>query len=72
MYDAAQGADVLLLMTEWRQYRSPDFERLKTIMGTDPVVVDGRNQWDRTLLEGMGFRYAGIGRGYSPNQVTNG
>lgn len=62
MYEAAEGADALLLVTEWRQYRGPDFERLKALMRDDPVIVDGRNQWDRPLLEGLGFRYAGVGR----------
>jgi UDPglucose 6-dehydrogenase len=61
-YDAAHGAHALLLMTEWRQYRSPDFERLKAAMADDPVIVDGRNQWDRAQLEALGFRYVGIGR----------
>ncbi len=60
-YTAAEGAHGLLLVTEWRAYRSPDFERLQSIMAT-PAVFDGRNQWDRSLLEGMGFHYDGIGR----------
>lgn len=62
MYQAAQGAHALLLMTEWRQYRSPDFPRLRAAMANDPVIIDGRNQWDRAELEALGFRYAGIGR----------
>jgi UDPglucose 6-dehydrogenase len=61
MYDAAKGAHALLLCTEWRQYRSPDFERLKQLMA-EPVLLDGRNQWERELVEPMGFRYAGVGR----------
>ncbi len=60
-YKAAEGADALLLVTEWRQYRSPDFARLKALMRT-PVIIDGRNQWDREELEAMGFQYAAIGR----------
>lgn len=60
-YEAAQGADGLLLVTEWREYRSPDFDRLKQALN-QPIVIDGRNQWDRARLEGMGFRYASIGR----------
>ena len=60
-YDAAEGADALLLVTEWRQYRSPDFARLKGVM-REPNLVDGRNQWDRAQVEELGFRYAGIGR----------
>ncbi len=60
-YAAAEGADALLLVTEWREYRSPDFERMKSVLG-QRILIDGRNQWDRARLEGMGFRYAGIGR----------
>ncbi|MBV1859248.1 MAG: UDP-glucose/GDP-mannose dehydrogenase family protein [Nannocystaceae bacterium] len=61
-YEAVEGADCLMLMTEWRQYRSPDFAKIKSLMGEDPVIVDGRNQYDRDSLESMGFKYAGIGR----------
>ncbi|MBC8072350.1 MAG: UDP-glucose/GDP-mannose dehydrogenase family protein [Deltaproteobacteria bacterium] len=61
MYEAAKGAHALLLVTEWRQYRSPDFGRLKQLMA-EPVLLDGRNQWDRAQLEAAGFRYAGVGR----------
>ena len=60
-YEAAEGAHGLLLVTEWREYRSPDFERLKRIMAR-PSLFDGRNQWDRALLENLGFFYTGIGR----------
>ncbi len=60
-YEAAEGADGLLLVTEWRQFRSPDFERLKQQLRT-PVLFDGRNQWDRAHLESLGFAYHGIGR----------
>ncbi|MBK6919124.1 MAG: UDP-glucose/GDP-mannose dehydrogenase family protein [Deltaproteobacteria bacterium] len=61
MYEAARGAHGLLLVTEWRQFRSPDFSRLKQLMA-EPVLIDGRNQWDRAQVEAMGFRYAGVGR----------
>jgi hypothetical protein len=61
-YTALEGADCLLLMTEWRQYRSPDFAKIKSLMGENPVLIDGRNQYDRASLEAMGFKYAGIGR----------
>jgi UDPglucose 6-dehydrogenase len=60
-YEAARGADAVLLCTEWRQYRSPDFERLREVMaGT--ALFDGRNQWDRAEVEAVGFSYSGIGR----------
>lgn len=60
-YEAAEGAHALLLVTEWRQYRSPDFARLKALMA-ELKLIDGRNQWDRAHVEGLGFTYSGIGR----------
>jgi UDPglucose 6-dehydrogenase len=60
-YDAAKGAHALILVTEWRQYRSPDFERLRASMA-EPNLLDGRNQWERNVVERLGFRYAAIGR----------
>jgi UDPglucose 6-dehydrogenase len=61
MYEAARGAHALLLVTEWRQFRSPDFDRLRELMA-EPVLLDGRNQWDRAQVEAAGFRYTGVGR----------
>ncbi len=61
-YAAAQGADALLVVTEWREFRSPDFERLREAMRT-PVVYDGRNLYEPRLLASFGFEYQGIGRG---------
>jgi UDPglucose 6-dehydrogenase len=60
-YAAAEGADALILATEWRQYRSPDFERLAKIM-KGKWLFDGRNQWERADVEPLGFTYSGIGR----------
>lgn len=60
-YDALEGSHGLLLVTEWRQYRNPDFERIKSAL-VEPNLIDGRNQWDRARAEEMGFKYAGIGR----------
>jgi UDPglucose 6-dehydrogenase len=60
-YEAAKGADALVLATEWRQYRSPDFARLKQSMAQQ-VLFDGRNQWEREHLESLGFSYYGVGR----------
>ncbi len=61
-YDCAEGADVLALVTEWHEYRRPNFERLRGLMRT-PVVVDGRNVWEPAELQAAGFTYYGIGRG---------
>ena len=60
MYDAADGADVFALMTEWRQFRLPSWNVIKKVMQGN-VVVDGRNIYDRKELEEMGFVYTRIG-----------
>ena len=60
MYDAADGADVFALMTEWRQFRMPSWNVIQKVM-TGNVVVDGRNIYDRQELEEMGFIYTRIG-----------
>jgi len=60
-YAAAEGADALLLVTEWNEFRQPDFQRLKRIM-RQPVLFDGRNVWDREKVRALGFVYHGIGR----------
>ena len=60
-YAAAEGADVLLLLTEWREFRSPDFERLRRTM-KQPVVFDGRNVYDPDAMAQLGFEYVAIGR----------
>ncbi len=60
MYDAADGADVFALMTEWRQFRMPSWNVIKKVM-TGNVVVDGRNIYDRVELEELGFVYTRIG-----------
>ncbi|NND00309.1 MAG: UDP-glucose/GDP-mannose dehydrogenase family protein, partial [Gammaproteobacteria bacterium] len=61
LYDATDGADALLLITEWKAFRSPDFARLKQQMNA-AIVFDGRNIYDPALLRKQGFEYAGIGR----------
>lgn len=60
MYDAADGADVFALMTEWRQFRMPSWNVIKKVM-TGNLIVDGRNIYDRQELEEMGFVYTRIG-----------
>lgn len=61
MYDAATGAEALAVVTEWHEYRRPDFVRIKGLM-KNPAVFDGRNVWDPAELRGFGFWYSGIGR----------
>lgn len=60
MYDAADGADVFALMTEWHQFRMPSWNVIKKVM-IGNVVVDGRNIYDRQELEELGFVYTRIG-----------
>jgi UDPglucose 6-dehydrogenase len=59
---ALDGADVLAICTEWQEFRSPDFDRIKSVL-KQPVVFDGRNLYDPTLLARLGIRYFAIGRG---------
>jgi UDPglucose 6-dehydrogenase len=61
MYEALEGADALALLTEWHEFRRPDFGRIKKLL-REPVVFDGRNIWDPKELRALGFTYYGIGR----------
>lgn len=59
---ALESADALVIVTEWQEFRSPDFDQLKARL-REPVIVDGRNLYDPALLREAGFRYFAIGRG---------
>jgi UDPglucose 6-dehydrogenase len=61
-YEAATGADALAIVTEWQEFRSPDFERLKETLKA-PVIFDGRNLYDPATLARFGLTYYAIGRG---------
>ncbi|MFQ3245277.1 MAG: UDPglucose 6-dehydrogenase [Arenicella sp.] len=61
LYDATEGADSLVLVTEWKTFRSPDFKRLKRQL-SDRVIFDGRNIYDPAGLAKIGLKYYGIGR----------
>jgi UDPglucose 6-dehydrogenase len=63
-YEAAEGADALAIVTEWQEFRSPDFDRLKEIL-LAPIIFDGRNLYDPGTLSRFGFTYYAIGRGKS-------
>ena len=60
-YDALAGADALVVVTEWNEYRRPDFERIRATL-KQPVVIDGRNLYDPARMAGLGFKYLSIGR----------
>jgi UDPglucose 6-dehydrogenase len=61
-YEALEGADGLFLVTEWNEFRQPDFERMRSLM-RQPVIFDGRNLYDPKRLRERGFTYFGVGRG---------
>jgi UDPglucose 6-dehydrogenase len=60
-YDALNGASALLVLTEWNEFRRPDFQRIKKLL-KDPIIFDGRNIYDPGELEKLGFDYYSIGR----------
>jgi len=60
-YLAVDGADALFLVTEWNEFRQPDFARIKAAM-KQPVLFDGRNIWNAQRLRELGFAYYGVGR----------
>ncbi|PYP14513.1 MAG: UDP-glucose 6-dehydrogenase [Gemmatimonadetes bacterium] len=60
-YDALSGADALAIVTEWLEYRNPDFARIKQLLNR-PLIVDGRNLYDPVKLGRLGFTYDSIGR----------
>ena len=60
-YDAAKGADAIILATEWNEFRELDFEKIGKSMKTK-IIIDGRNIYDRKKMQSLGFKYVGIGR----------
>jgi UDPglucose 6-dehydrogenase len=60
-YQVAEGADALVLATEWNEFKQLDFKKLKSIM-KQTVILDGRNLWDASALKDLGFTYMGVGR----------
>jgi len=63
-YEAAQGADALIVVTEWNEFKQLSLEKIKAAM-RQPVVIDGRNIYDPAEMKALGFVYRGIGRGYA-------
>jgi len=60
-YDALSGADALLIVTEWNEFREPDFARMKKAL-KQPLIFDGRNLYQSAQVRGLGFTYHSIGR----------
>ena len=61
-YEALEGADALVIVTEWQEFRSPDFQKIRGLLA-DNVVVDGRNLYEPETVEALGLKYYAIGRG---------
>ena len=65
-----EGCDALAIITEWQEFRSPDFDHVKKAL-TDPVIFDGRNLYDPSLLKTMGIKYYAIGRSNVESDSTS-
>lgn len=68
-YDVLKGVDAMVLVTEWKRFRQPDFDAMKDLMHA-PVIFDGRNQYDPEMLSGHGFTYYAIGRASASSRNT--
>lgn len=60
-YDALPGADALIILTEWKPYRRPDFDRMRSLLAR-PIIMDGRNLFSPDRMKELGFEYSSIGR----------
>jgi UDPglucose 6-dehydrogenase len=69
-YDVLKDADALVLVTEWKRFRQPDFDAMKDLMKT-PVLFDGRNQYEPDVLSQHGFAYYAIGRSNQPERFAS-
>ena len=69
-YSALENADAFLLLTEWNEFRRPDFDRIKSLL-KNPIIYDGRNQYDGKRLTDRGFEYYCVGRQYSKQLVLS-
>ncbi len=67
-YDALSGADVLAIVTEWNEFRNPDFNLIRQKLGS-PVIFDGRNLFDPAKMRQLGFKYSGIGLETNPQSL---
>jgi len=65
-YDILNGADALAIITEWSEYRNPDFDRIKTLL-KQPLIFDGRNLYEPRRMHLAGIEYFSIGRNFSGN-----
>ena len=68
-YEALQGADALIIMTDWKAFQAPDFDEIKSLLKT-PAIFDGRNLFNPATLAKLGISYYGVGRGLPSLPVT--
>jgi UDPglucose 6-dehydrogenase len=68
-YEALEGADALVIVTDWNEYRHPDFTRMKAVL-RNPIVIDGRNLYRLERMKSSGFFYDSIGRGAAAEAVV--
>jgi UDPglucose 6-dehydrogenase len=61
MYDVLEGADCLAIMTEWNEFRTPDFEHMAATL-SEKIIFDGRNVYDTEQMKELGFQYVSMGR----------
>jgi len=69
-YAAAEGADALVIATDWNEYRNPNFKRMRDALAT-PLVVDGRNLYDPRQMATLGFDYHSLGRPSVPTHEAH-
>jgi UDPglucose 6-dehydrogenase len=65
---ALERSDALVIVTDWKEFRSPDFDAIKSLL-RQPVIIDGRNLYDPRVMRMLGIDYTGIGRG--PARATS-
>ncbi len=70
-YQVAEGADAIILVTEWNEFKQLDMERIRDLM-RQPILIDGRNIYDPEKMKALGFTYRGIGRGFDGAGVIGG
>ena len=68
-HEALEGADALVIITEWQEFRSPDYEVIRDALA-DAVIFDGRNLYEPEMMEQFGLDYYAIGRGSTPGALT--
>jgi UDPglucose 6-dehydrogenase len=68
-YDAAEGADAVVIATPWNEFKNLDMKRILDTLKT-PILIDGRNMYDPELMKELGFKYRGVGRGFQGTGVN--